>query len=66
MPVLTKNFPSLWSTMFLKTLFISVQATLFHDNVNVSRMSKVYRFTEINATKMKKFAFISYNKAKIG
>ena len=52
--------------MFLKTLFISVQATLFHDNLNVSRMSKVYRFTEINATKMKKFGFISYNKAMIG
>ena len=52
--------------MFLKTLFISVQAVLLHANLSVSRMSKLYQFTEINANKMKKFALISYNKAMIG
>ena len=52
--------------MFLKTLFISVQATFLHANLNISRMSKLYRCTEINANKMKKFALISYNKAMIG
>ena len=51
--------------MFLKTLFTSVQASFLYANLNVSRMSKVYRFTEINATKMKKLALISYNKAMI-
>ena len=52
--------------MFFKTLFISVQATFLHANLNVSRMSKVYGFTEINATEIKKFALISYNKEMIG
>ena len=52
--------------MFLNTLFISVQATFLHANLNISRMSKLHRYTEINANKMKKFALISYNKAMIG